>query len=237
VPWATSVRPCTNVSRRRRGPVKLTSVDAETYCTTASTSSDVARVTTYYDARAPEYDDTTYELARRFPAYAAELVQLEAFVGGLPPGRVLDVGCGTGWLTHALRGPVIALDASAAMLQQARARLGEGVYVLATVPPLPFLERSFDFVFASNFYSHLPDQDLRRSFVSEAFRVAGELVVVEQAWNADLPRESWEKRRLRDGTSYPVYKRFLTSVELAEELGGEVALETPSWVGVRAPAD
>jgi SAM-dependent methyltransferase len=211
-------------------------VDADAPSTTASTSPEVARVTNYYDARAPEYDNTTYELARRFPASAGELVQLEAFVGALPPGGVLDVGCGTGWLTHALRGRVVALDASAAMLQRARARLGEGVYVLATVPPLPFLERSFDVVFASNFYSHLPDPSLRRSFVSEAFRVARELVVVEQAWTADRPRESWETRLLRDGTSYDVYKRYLTSVELAEELGGEVAFETPSWVGVRAPS-
>jgi SAM-dependent methyltransferase len=209
-------------------------VDADPPSTTASTSSEVARVTDYYDARAPEYDETTYELARRCPSSAAELAQLEAFVGALPPSRVLDVGCGTGWLTHALRGRVVALDASAAMLRRARARLEDCVCVLATVPPFPFLERSFDFVFASNFYSHLPDPSLRRLFVSEAFRVAGELVVVEQSWNADWPREWWEKRLLQDGTSYRVYKRYLTGLELAEELGGEVAFKTPSWIGVAA---
>jgi SAM-dependent methyltransferase len=204
---------------------------------TAAVCSDVARVTRYYDARAPEYDETSYELDRQSPSTALELERLEAFVAALPAGRVLDVGCGTGWLTRLLRGQVVGLDASAAMLRRARAQLGgDCVCVLAIVPPLPFLERSFDLVFASNFYSHLPDESLRRDFVSEAFRVGDEIVITEEARPPGVARESWQERRLEDGTLFHVYKRYLSASELGAEIGGEVVLETPAWIGARTNA-
>jgi SAM-dependent methyltransferase len=202
----------------------------------AAVRSDVARVTRYYDARAPEYDETTYELDRQSPRTALELERLEAFVAALPAGRVLDVGCGTGWLTRLLRGQVVALDASAAMLRRARAQLGDCLCVLAIVPPLPFLERSFDLVFASNVYSHLPDESLRRDFVSEAFRVGDEIVIVEEARPPGVARESWQERRLEDGTPFQVYKRYLSASEMGAELGGEVVLESDAWIGARTNA-
>jgi SAM-dependent methyltransferase len=52
----------------------------------------------YYDRRAPEYDASAYEAAD-----AAEVASLTAWVAGLAPGRVLDVVCGTGYLTRFLR--------------------------------------------------------------------------------------------------------------------------------------
>jgi ubiquinone/menaquinone biosynthesis C-methylase UbiE len=67
---------------------------------------------TYYERRAPEYDATTYELARQDPTARRDLVQLGQLLADLPPGRVLDIGCGTGWLTAFLRGSVVALDQS-----------------------------------------------------------------------------------------------------------------------------
>jgi hypothetical protein len=38
------------------------------------------------------------------------LKRLEAFVSDLPPGRSLDIACGTGYLTRLLHGDVVALD-------------------------------------------------------------------------------------------------------------------------------
>jgi SAM-dependent methyltransferase len=209
-------------------------VDVGVTSTSASASSAVARVTHYYESRAAEYDQTTYELARRGALTSRGLRRLEAFVASLPAGPVLDVGCGTGWLTSLLQGPVVALDASAAMLRHARRRLGGSLYVLCTSPPLPFPEDTFERVFASNFYSHLPDEGLRRSFLEEALRVATEVVIVEESCRAVAPRESWQERALMDGTSHRVYKRYLSARELAEELAGEVALETRGWIAVRA---
>jgi SAM-dependent methyltransferase len=190
----------------------------------------------YYEARAPEYDATSYELARTDPAAAAGLRALERFVAELPSGRVLDVGCGTGWLTRLLEGRVVGIDPSESMLRLARERVPDAVLVRAAAPPLPFLERSFDLVFTSDVYGHIKSEAVRRSFVGEALRVADELVVVEQAWRPGLEHEMWEVRPLRDGTVHRVFKRYFRAAALAAELGGEIALDTPAFVAVRATA-
>lgn len=54
---------------------------------------------------------------------AADRLVAEQFVAELPAGRILDVGCGTGYLTRLLHGSVVALDASNAMLELARVRV------------------------------------------------------------------------------------------------------------------
>ena len=71
----------------------------------------------YYERRAPEYDDwwlgpgAYAELDR--PGWHGEVEQLIGVLAGLPPARVLDVACGTGFLTRHLRGEVTGLDQSA----------------------------------------------------------------------------------------------------------------------------
>jgi ubiquinone/menaquinone biosynthesis C-methylase UbiE len=187
----------------------------------------------YYDRRAPEYDATTYELVEEDPAARGDLVELEQLLAGLPSGRVLDVGCGTGWLTRFLRGRVVALDQSESMLQQARRRVPDAVFVLADVPPLPFPAGSFDRALAAHVYSHLERVDDRRALVADALRVAGELVVVEQAWQPHVSREGWECRPLADGSEHDIFKRYFTANDLADELEAEVILETETFVAVR----
>jgi len=52
----------------------------------------------YYDKRAPEYDATTYQLARSNERSQAHLRELKTMVRNLDRQRTLDIGCGTGWL-------------------------------------------------------------------------------------------------------------------------------------------
>jgi ubiquinone/menaquinone biosynthesis C-methylase UbiE len=187
----------------------------------------------YYDRRAPEYDATTYELMQADPAAATDEAALTAFVESLP-ARVLDVGCGTGWLTRLLRGRVVGVDWSESMLAIAGTRRPDAVFVLAEVPPLPFPSDSFDRVFSSHVYSHVADEAVRKHFVAEAFRVARELVLVEQAPVPGRPAESWETRPLSDGSEHQVFKRYLTAAALADEIGGEIVLDSPTFVAARA---
>jgi demethylmenaquinone methyltransferase/2-methoxy-6-polyprenyl-1,4-benzoquinol methylase len=187
----------------------------------------------YYDRRAPEYDATSHELARSDPATASDAIELEAAIASLPPGRILDVACGTGWLTRLLRGRVVGLDQSEAMLRLARGRLPDAVFVRAEVPPLPFPSDSIDLVFSSHFYGHL-DRETGHELIAEARRVAAAVVIVEQAWRPGLSDQpTIERRTLGDGSTHDVYKRYFTASGLAAELGGAVLLDTPSLVAVR----
>ena len=78
---------------------------------------------TYYDRRAPEYDDWWLGHGlyadRERPGWDEDRRRLEEFVSRLPPLRTLDVACGTGFLTRHLLGEVVGLDASERMLREA----------------------------------------------------------------------------------------------------------------------
>jgi ubiquinone/menaquinone biosynthesis C-methylase UbiE len=176
----------------------------------------------YYDQRAAEYDETvTAGLdAETAAAFAGELATLGSVLGALPPGRVLDVACGTALFTQHLRGPVVALDQSAAMLMVARARIPTAQLVQAAVPALPFAPMAFDRLVTSHFYGHLVEVE-RVAFVAEARRVAPELVVVDTAASATAAPDGWQERVLRNGSRYTIYKRHFTPAQLLAELGGD----------------
>jgi len=189
----------------------------------------------YYERRADEYDEW-YEGRGRFadrdrPGWAAELDRLIAFVRALAPARTLDVACGTGFLTRHLRGLVLGLDRSAAMLGVTRGRVG-GPVLAADALALPVRDGAFDRVLTGHFYGHLPP-DERAAFLAEARRVAGELVVVDSALRPGIEAEQCQVRVLNDGSRHRVYKRYLAADQLAEEIGGRVALSGQWFVAAR----
>src|SRR5919202_1656132 len=151
----------------------------------------------YYEARAREYDEW-YEGLGRFdgldrPQWDEEVRELEATLASLPPARTLDVACGTGFLTRHLRGEVVGLDQSAAMLDVARERMPEAEFVQGDALELPFADASFDRVLTGHFYGHLEEAE-RLRFLAEARRVAAELVVVDSAVRPDREPEEWQER-------------------------------------------
>jgi ubiquinone/menaquinone biosynthesis C-methylase UbiE len=159
---------------------------------------------------------------------------LVATVAGLSPARTLDVACGTGYLTQHLSGSVTGLDQSESMVEIAAARIPAGRFVVADALPLPFADGEFDRLFTGHFYGHL-EEEARVEFLSEARRVAGELVVADSAIRPDHEVVEWQERVLNDGSRHEVYKRYFTGEGLAEELGGGEVLHAGPWfVVVRA---
>jgi ubiquinone/menaquinone biosynthesis C-methylase UbiE len=191
----------------------------------------------YYDRRAPEYDDWWLGRGRYAdqdrPGWEEELGELERFIGELPPVRTLDVACGTGFLTRHLRGQVVALDASARMIEVARKQAPAATFVCGDAFALPFRGGDFERVFSSYFYCHLEEAD-REQFLAEARRVAPELVIVGSRPGDGDERLRWEERRLQDGSRWTVYKRVFTGDDLAAELDGVVVFEGEWFVVVRA---
>jgi ubiquinone/menaquinone biosynthesis C-methylase UbiE len=186
----------------------------------------------YYDARAGEYDDwwlgRGLYAQRDRPGWDDEVARVCEVVAGLAPGRVLDVACGTGFLTRHLHGQVVGLDQSPAMVEVASARMPDARIVQGDAVPLPFADREFDRVFTGHFYGHLLGGE-RERFVAEARRVAAELVVVDSALRDDVDPEEWQERVLNDGTRHRVYKRYFRGEALAAELGGGDVLHDGRW--------
>src|SRR5215208_3387453 len=181
----------------------------------------------YYDRRASEYEKN--EAFREEPS--EDLPGLLHAISVLPPARVLDVACGTGFLTqHLLGSEVTGLDQSEAMLEVARRRVPWAEFVRGDAFRMPFADHSFDRVFASFFYGLLPLED-RGRFLEEARRVGEELLLVEPTpeWVPSGRAEGWVDRGLSDGSRYEIYRRYFTPDTFAEELDGRI-LFAGRWI-------
>jgi SAM-dependent methyltransferase len=194
----------------------------------------------YYEQRAAEYDDWWLGRGvfadRERPGWGEEVAAVLDAVRALEPARVLDVACGTAFVTRHLRGDVVGLDQSEAMVAIAASRLPDGRAMQGDAVPLPFPDGAFDRVFTGSFYGHLLDGE-RERFLAEARRVAPELIVLDARLREGGAPEEWQERKLDDGSRHRVYKRFFTPEGLAAELGGGRVLHAGQWfVMVAAPS-
>ena len=198
-----------------------------------------AEMATYYEARAPEYDDW-YERRGRYAdpqtdaAWFAELAQLQAaatgFAAALPPrAQVLDIACGTGRWTAALAErrdlAVAGLDQAPAMLAEAQARLDRlglrATLVQGDALRLPFPTGAFDAAVSGFLFDHLtPEQ--RGAFLAEVRRTVrrgGRLLLLESRLelrhSGDL---EVQERALSDGRRFRVRKGLFTAETLREAL-------------------
>jgi ubiquinone/menaquinone biosynthesis C-methylase UbiE len=119
-----------------------------------------------YDAIAANYD-------RRYAVSDYSQVQgaLLDFVGNIPHGRALEVGCGTGHWLRALGDAgvrVAGVDRSSNMLQYARTRVPGSVLVRATAERLPWRDAAFERLYCINALHHFDDKP---GFIDEARRV------------------------------------------------------------------
>ena len=186
----------------------------------------------YYEQRAPEYDDwclgTGLFAARVRPGGSDELEALRVYLRALPVRSVLDVACGTGFLTQHLAGHVVGLDQSEAMLRIARRRLPDGRVLQGDALRLPFGSHAFEYLLAAHFYGHL-DQTLRARFLAEGRRVAERVLVIDAAWRDEVQCEEVHERVLLDGSRHWVYKRYFRPAQLAEELGAARVVHAGRW--------
>lgn len=112
-----------------------------------------------------DYDRTSANYDRTRLALGAEIVLgcLAAGPAPLADAVLLDAGCGTGNYAAAVLpriGRAAALDFSAGMLRQARAKLGADgriAFARGDVRALPYADGSFDGVMINQVLHHLPD--------------------------------------------------------------------------------
>jgi ubiquinone/menaquinone biosynthesis C-methylase UbiE len=186
----------------------------------------------YYDRRAPEYDDfylgTGLYAQRLRPGWSEELASVQALLAALHLDSFLDVACGTGFLTQSLRGSVIGLDQSASMLRVARSRMASASFVRGDAINLPFRAKQFECLVTGHFYGHLAES-AGRLFLAEARRVSRSMLVIDAAQREDVPAEQNQERVLNDGSRHTVYKRYFTPERLIAEIGPGQVLHAGQW--------
>ena len=144
-----------------------------------------------FDERAPSYE--TGWRGRLHHDIADRATDL-ALASSPRPARVLDVGCGNGYLLRRLAGRVpqalelAGLDAAPGMIERARAMAADSRmrFATGTAEALPYPDQTFDLVVSTTSFDHWADQ---RAGLAECARVlvpGGHLVLIDQfsAWLA-----------------------------------------------------
>jgi SAM-dependent methyltransferase len=118
-----------------------------------------------FDEEIPKWEGTTGP----DPGQATRVNLVRRFALGRPPGRMLDVGCGGGFITAplAVKHELFGVDASPAAAEMAT-RNGISVRVADIENGLPYEPDSFDIVFAGETIEHLIRTDF---FIHEINRV------------------------------------------------------------------
>jgi ubiquinone/menaquinone biosynthesis C-methylase UbiE len=119
------------------------------------------------------------------------------------PRRILDIGCGTGYLLRYLAAhianaeAIIGVDAAAAMIHVARARAtDERVDVLnSSAEHLPFHDGAFDLVLSTTSFDHWHDQEAGLRECARVLDPNGVLVVTDLFSTLLLPTLVGKRRR------------------------------------------
>jgi SAM-dependent methyltransferase len=131
---------------------------------------------THFDDVAAVYDETLpHHVVEHYLAKRSQFVLRSS----PPPGRLLDVGCGTGALAARLAGlgyAVVGLDPSPGMLEVMRERAPEVEAVQGSGAELPFADGEFDLSLSVATMHHLADASGRDELAGlEAEMVANAL--------------------------------------------------------------
>lgn len=148
---------------------------------------------------------------------------------------VLDAGCGTGRVTAGVlellpQGRVVALDGSAAMLVQARARLAAARvgFVQADLRHrLPLAPGSIDTVVSTATFHWIPDHEALFGHLAEVLRPGGALVA-QCGGAGNIARVNRAVAEIAPGEVYP--RQYATAEETAERLARAGFGEIESWL-------
>jgi SAM-dependent methyltransferase len=194
-----------------------------------------AQMLAYYAARAPHYDAVYFKPERR-----RDIAHLAAWLPARFRGRtVLEVACGTGFWTQFIAPAarsMVATDLAAQPLALARARpdVGNVRFERADAYTLPDELGTFDGAFAGLWFSHVP-VERRRAFLDglhARLRRGAHVVMIDNATvqcrelpitETDGRGNTYQQRRLPDGSEHRVLKNFPTEAELRALLPANAA--------------
>ena len=188
----------------------------------------------YYAARAHEYE-RIYDKPER----QADLDRLRKLIPGYFSERdVLEIACGTGYWTQFIAPvarKITAIDINPETLAIARSKplpADRVTFAVADVHDLPPGYRNFTAAFAGFWWSHIPRAG-RRPFIASLHKALGTGAIVVALDNryvegsntpishVDADGNSFQRRRLANGSEHTVLKNFPTEAELVSEIGSQ----------------
>ncbi len=195
----------------------------------------------YYARRAAEY-----ERVYRKPERQADLHAIAAWLPQRFAGReVLEVACGTGWWTpHGARDAKawLATDVNPETLAVARTKALPACVGFAEVDAYSLHGlhgRRFDAAFAGCWWSHVPRAQLSGwlDLLHAQLRPGARVVFLDNAFvpgnstplsRRDADGNSFQQRRLDDGSVHEVLKNYPTPDEVIAALGPRA--QAPQWI-------
>jgi len=202
----------------------------------------------YYAQRAAEYERVYAKLERQ-----ADLAALRTRIGRLSAGRkVLELACGTGYWTEVMAAGaalVTAIDVNEQVLRIARTKSypqGRVQIVSGDCYAPPIAGRSHDALFAGFWWSHVPlarlDSFLESilpliapggliAFLDNRYVTGSSTAIARQ----DAEGNTYQIRKLEDGSTHEVLKNFPTVSELIQRVslvgwGANVELFQHYWL-------
>ncbi|HEX6373023.1 MAG TPA: class I SAM-dependent methyltransferase [Longimicrobium sp.] len=172
-----------------------------------------------------EYDRAAADYDRRWARYnRASLALLRPWITGADPGRVVDVGCGTGNLLPLLRDSASRMDGYAGvdlspeMLRVARGKAGGAGgrtgFVAANAGRLPLRDASFDTAVSASVLHYWDDARAGLAEIHRVLRPGGRLLLLD--WLRDPPPMRALNAWMR--ITRVEYRRMYSRAELADAL-------------------
>jgi demethylmenaquinone methyltransferase/2-methoxy-6-polyprenyl-1,4-benzoquinol methylase len=186
----------------------------------------------YYASRAPEYD-RIYAKPERQP----DLRAIEQWLPSVFAGQsILEIACGTGYWTQFLAPVatrVLGIDASVETLDIARSRVPSSSvqFAVGDAYRLPAAATKFQAAFAGFWWSHVPNSRLQEFlrglhaalqpgatvvFLDNRFVEGSSTPITEQ----DDEGNTYQVRKLEDGSIHRVLKNFPSEADLRQALTG-----------------
>ncbi len=170
----------------------------------------VTLVSQEYSALAPSYEQRWHRYLETTASHTLTALAPQ------PNERILDGGCGTGFLLRKLSAAapgaeLTGVDITPAMLSCAANQALPGTSLeLADVRCLPFAEATFDAVILASVIHYLPNAEAAFTEAARVLRPAGRLIVTD--WCGDAPAMRLLGWTLRRPGHAPVRLRRLTEI-------------------------
>lgn len=182
----------------------------------------------YYAARAKEYDQIYAKPERQTDLRLIEQWLPSRFEGT----RVLEIAAGTGYWTQFIAPvaeSVLGLDASAETLQIAQGRPNNerAQWLVGDAYALPVSSEPYDAAFAGFWFSHVPLKRQKEFFLglNKTLKSGARVVMLDNLYvegnstpltKPDLEGNTYQIRKLDDGSSHQVLKNYPNEFDLCE---------------------